>query len=70
MTYKIDILESAKRDVHFSHYRKDKLYYYTHDDILFAVPIEDAGDGTFQAREKGALMIRYMRKHNKDCGYE
>lgn len=34
-------------------------------DFTFPVPIEDIGNATFNATEKGMLMMRYVRKHMK-----
>lgn len=30
---------------------------------MFPVPIEDTGDGTFNAVDKATLFLRYIRKH-------
>ncbi len=47
----------------FSFYRDGELWYTTHDGFKFPVPITDIGTATFNAEEKGILMMRYIRKH-------
>ena len=61
---KIDIKSAVKHDVIFNYYREGVLYYNTHDNIMFAVPVEDIGNATLNSSEKGLMMMRYMRKHN------
>lgn len=47
----------------FQFYRKGHLWYETDDTgFMFPVPIEDIGDGTFNAREKSLIMMRYIRQ--------
>lgn len=47
----------------FSHYNDGQLWYKTENtNLIFPVPIEDVGNATFQASEKGLLMMRYIRK--------
>lgn len=60
----IDINLAATREVTFEYYRAGVLYYNTYDEITFGVPIEDLGNSTVKFREKGVLLMRYMRKHN------
>ncbi len=47
----------------FSYYRDGELWYETHDGFKFPVPIKDTGTASFNAEEKGILMMRYIRKH-------
>jgi len=47
----------------FIEYRQKELWYRTEDGFEFPVPIDDAGDGRFQAEEKAMLLMRYIRKH-------
>lgn len=50
----------------FQFYKDGSLWYLTkHTDFLFPVPIPDIGNATFNASEKGLLMMRYIRKHMK-----
>lgn len=46
----------------FQYYRDSQLWYKTENGFLFPVPIEDIGNATFNAEEKGLLMMRYIRK--------
>lgn len=52
--------------VRFSHYRKGNLYYTTDSGLTFPVPIDDCGDATFAAEDKGLLFMRYIRKALED----
>jgi len=61
---KIDIKEAVKSDVMFLHYRDGNLWYRTNRDEQFPVPISDVGNATFNARDRGILFMRYMRKWN------
>lgn len=51
--------------VHFVEYRKNNLWYTISgfENFVFPVPIEDIGDATFKASDKGLLFMRYIRKH-------
>ena len=49
--------------VHFMFYRKGELWYKTNCGFEFPVPIEDTGDGVFNAEDKAMLFMRYIRKH-------
>ena len=63
----IDIKRAVKdkRNCVFAYYRDGSLWYRTHDDELFPVPVEDIGTATFLAVEKAILLMRYMRKWNE-----
>jgi hypothetical protein len=45
--------------------RADNLWYKTALGFEFPVPFSDMGDATFEAEEKGKMLIRYIRKHNE-----
>lgn len=54
--------------VRFEEYRKGYLYYSVVGyDFVFPVPIDDTGDATFAATDKGMLFMRYIRKHLENC---
>ena len=46
-------------------YYFDKALWYGVDgkDFVFPVPINDIGNATFNATDKGILFMRYIRKH-------
>ena len=46
----------------FNYFRRNQLWYTTEDGFLFAVPVEDVGDATFNADEKAFTLMRYIRK--------
>lgn len=48
--------------VTFEYYRKGELWYKTECGFLFPVPIDDTGDGTFLAKDKAMMFMRYIRK--------
>ena len=54
------------RLVTFKYYRDGSLWYETEFEELFPVPIEDIGNATFNRQEKAILLMRYMRKFNKE----
>ena len=54
--------ELIKGHCSFQYYRDYKLWYQTDNGFLFPVPIEDIGTATFNQKEKGMLMMRYIRK--------
>ena len=62
--------------VAFCFYRRGELWYHVVPNLvlipgvselktpfLFPVPIEDTGDGTFRATDRGIFFMRYIRKH-------
>lgn len=57
------IKEHVKGKVSFQFYRKGELWYKADSGFMFPVPIEDTGDGQFNAEDKGILFMRYIRKH-------
>jgi len=60
----MSITEMVKnKSANFFQYKKGELWYYTDDGFEFPVPIEDVGDGIFQASEKAITLMRYIRKH-------
>lgn len=54
--------DNSKKMVTFVEYRKGNLWY-TVDDIVFPVPVEDIGDATFKNVDVAPLFMRYIRKH-------
>ena len=60
---KIDIKECIKGNVTFIQYKDKHLWYVCENGFIFPVPIEDIGDATFLAIDKGMLFMRYIRKH-------
>lgn len=63
-----NLKDLVKGNVYFVEYRKGNLWYEAgrhsaEKTFQFPVPIEDTGDGTFLACDKGLLFMRYIRKH-------
>lgn len=54
--------EHIKGKASFQYYRAGNLYYKSESGLLFPVPIDDIGDASFNAEEKGIMMMRYIRK--------
>lgn len=49
--------------VRFTHYRAGFLHYeVVGKDFAFTVPIDDCGEASFNAEDKGMLFMRYIRK--------
>jgi len=67
-TKKRDIKEMVRDNkmVTFTYYRAGNLYYKTECGLEFPVPISDAGEATFNAKEKAMLMMRYIRLYLKE----
>lgn len=62
-----DLKEIAKNEVTFLYYRKGVLYYKTDVyGIQFGVPVEDIGDATFNVKEKGIMMLRWIKAAIKE----
>ena len=59
----MSIKDHIKGKVSFQHYRQGNLYYKTESGLVFAVPVEDAGEATFLNEDKAILFMRYIRKH-------
>ena len=59
----MSIKEHIKGQVTFQFYRAKELWYKTESGFLFPVPIDDVGDATFLASDKGILFMRYIRKY-------
>lgn len=57
-----DMVKDGKQ-VRFSFYRGNELWYVTECGFEFPVPIADVGDATFLAQDKALLFMRYIRKH-------
>ena len=59
-----DIKEMIKgKKVSFCFYRKAELWYETECGFKFPVPVEDTGDGQFNAQDNAMYFMRYIRKH-------
>jgi hypothetical protein len=56
---------SDNKKARFIYYKLNELWYETETGFRFPVPIEDTGEGIFQAEEKTLLLMRYIRKHLK-----
>lgn len=51
-------------EVVFKFYKDGNLWYETGETgFQFPVPIDDIGNATFLARDKGMMFMRYIRKH-------
>jgi hypothetical protein len=60
------IKEHVAGVVNFVRYHDGNLWYRTeHTNFEFPVPIEDIGNASFLAQDKGILFMRYIRKHLK-----
>jgi hypothetical protein len=59
----LNIKLHVQAPVHFRYYRDSALWYETAAGLLFPVPISDIGTTTFNASEKGILMMRWIRKY-------
>lgn len=57
-----DMVKDGKQ-VTFVRYKEKELWYVTECGFEFPVPIDDAGEATFLARDKAMLFMRYIRKH-------
>lgn len=63
MNYNIkDMVKNGKK-VTFVKFRKGELIYTTECGFEFPVPVNDTGDGVFNATDKAMLFMRYIRKH-------
>ena len=58
----MDLKRHIKGKVKFKYYRDNQLFYKTESGLTFPVPIEDIGNATFLAEDKGILFMRYIRK--------
>ena len=50
-----------KQKAYFMYYRKGELWYKTDNDFIFPIPINDTGDGQFNATDKAMIFMRYIR---------
>ncbi len=50
-------------NVKFLYYRAGQLWFQTENGFDFPVPIEDTGNATFNAEDKGIIFMRWIRKH-------
>lgn len=67
---KIDIKKCVKYPVRFSFFRENELFYKTINGDTFPVPLSDIGKATFNAEEKGIMLMRWMRKWNEQLEKE
>lgn len=58
-----DIKDYVKGQVTFLFARKGELWYETENGFKFPVPIDDMGDGQFNAQDRAMLFMRYIRKY-------
>lgn len=65
MVTTINIKEAVQEPVNFVYFRDGCLWYETCQNIIFPVPVEDAGSATFSASESGMYLMRWMRKYNR-----
>ncbi len=61
--YNIKDMVTDNKKAKFIFYKMNELWYETETGFKFPVPIDDTGDGVFQAEEKALLLMRYIRKH-------
>lgn len=61
----MDIKECIRGNVEFLYYRKGDLYYRCENGFVFAVPVEDTGDASFNATDRAMLFMRWIRKELK-----
>ena len=50
------------KQVKFTHYIDQNLWYVTECGFEFPVPITDTGNATFLAQDKAMMFMRYIRK--------
>lgn len=62
MQYNIKEMVKGDKKVHFTHFRRNELWYVTECGFAFAVPASDVGDATFNHEERAMLLMRYIRK--------
>lgn len=60
------LVDLVKEDVTFQFYRDGSLFYKTSSGFMFAVPIDDAGSGTFKAADRGIFFMRWIRKAHRE----
>lgn len=59
----LTIKDHIQGEASFVRFVGGNLYYRTSTGLEFPVPIEDLGNATINATEKGMLLMRYIRKH-------
>lgn len=63
MVMKSELKELIKGDCTFEFYRAGHLYYRTENgELLFPIDITDVGNSTLNHREKGIILMRYIRR--------
>lgn len=63
--YNIKEMVSDNKRAKFIYFKLNELWYETETGFKFPVPVDDTGDGIFNADEKAILLMRYIRKHVK-----
>jgi len=64
MSDRIEVKDHVKAgECEFVSARAGNLWYRTALGFEFPVPFSDMGDASFAAREKGILLMRYIRRH-------
>ena len=54
---------SNQKQVTFTRYFDNDLWYVTECGFEFSVPVKDVGTATMLAQDKAILFMRYIRKH-------
>lgn len=63
MTTILTVKDHIKGNVTFVEYRAGNLWYRTETGFEFPVPVDDCGEASFKAVDKGLLFMRYIRRH-------
>ncbi len=51
------------KNVKFSHYKENELWYSTECGFMFPVPVSDTGNAEFKNEDKATFFMRWIRKH-------
>lgn len=58
------LLDMVKnKNVKFSHYKENELWYSTECGFMFPVPVSDTGNAEFKNEDKATFFMRWIRKH-------
>jgi hypothetical protein len=57
----VELVKNKK--VHFKFYVEGNLWYENDDGFKFPVPIDDTGNGFFNAEDDAIVFMRWIRKH-------
>jgi hypothetical protein len=59
-----ELKELIRGECTFEYYKAGNLYYRTENgELLFPIAIEEIGNAKIEAREKGIVLMRYIRRH-------